>query len=140
MRVPSLRIVCALAALLLLPSLTGCEMRSVTVRIADFDSNAVEGVRFWRLDEVVGSFLPGGSLLFGEPVIDRDLELVSYDVIDPEGTVMTTLTAQVIRDPANPDTVTLDLSYARGEAPGWFKISSFNAAGDSALSLEQIYL
>ena len=142
MRIPPLRITCVLVALALLPSLVACDLKSVTVRIADFDSHAVDGVRFHRLDERLGVFVPGGTVRFSETFIHDHWgeEFVEYTIYDADGQEVISVPVQVLRDPANPDTVTLNLLYNRVEDPGWFRVSSFNAAGESELSTEQIYL
>jgi hypothetical protein len=141
MRTPALRIACAFVALALLPTLVACDLKGVTVRIADFESNAVDGVRFYRLDEVLGDFVPGGSVRFSEPYLAPGSgEVVDYTILDADENEVLNLSARLRRDPADPDAVTLNLVYDRTEPPGWFRISSFNAAGESVLSLEQIYL
>ncbi len=140
-RTAFLRTSCALVALSLLPLLTACEYRRVTVRIADFESALVEGVRFWRLTEASLQFEPGGSVEFDDPrILESGHEVVDYTVFSPDGEELVTLPAFVLRNPADPDTVTLELQYLRYEDPGWFRITTYNAAGESELSQEQIYL
>lgn len=141
MRRASLRATCLLATLLFLPALVACEFKSVTVQIADFETNSVEGVRFWRLDEALGDFQPGGSVRFSDPYpAGGGLEMIDYTIVQANGEEVLTLPAEVIRDPADPDLVTLVISYGRFEEAGWFRVSSFNAVGDSELSSEQVYL
>ncbi len=140
MRIPS-RIVCVFVALVLLPTLTACDLKEVIVRIADFESNQVDGVRFHRLDEATGQFVPGGSVRFSEPYISESWgEVVDYTILDAAGQEVLTLPAPLRRDAANPDMVTIGLLYTHALDPGWFRISSVNAAGESDLSIEQIYM
>jgi len=140
MRNPSLRIACVLTALALLPTLVACDLKGVTVLIADFESNSVDGVRFYRLDEALGDFVPGGSIRFSAPYLSKALgEVVDYRILDADGNETSRFTAPLFRDASNPDVVTVNLLYNRLEDPGWFRLASFNGAGESPLSLEQIY-
>ena len=140
MRSTSIRALVALALLSVAPHLLACDYKQVTVRVLDFDTNAVIGVRFWRLSESSGEFLAGGRVLFSEVYQEDGEEWVDYTVVNEDGSEGLTLPARIVRDGANPDAVTVDLYYSRFEGPGWYRVSAFNGAGDSDLSDEQVYL
>jgi hypothetical protein len=48
------------------------------------------------------------------------------------------LTTYVVRDPANPDQVTLRLLFSRIGQPGSYRASTYNGKGDSSLSNEML--
>jgi hypothetical protein len=139
MRRVSLRGLCALAILLVV-ALSGCEYKQVTVRISDLEASQVDGVRFWRLSETSGRFEPGGVIRFTEFGLRKGVETLFYSVTYADGSEGMTLSSPVVRDPAHPDRVTLNIWYPRLEDEGWFKITSFNQVGESSLSDEQVFL
>ena len=129
----------ALVFLISIP-LCGCDLSKLHVIIPDFDSNRVAGVQVWRLDDGSQQPVAGGQLSFSEPYILQGHEVVDYTQVHADGSEGVTFFARVMRDPANPDTVSLDLGYERLEEAGWFKVSTFNSQGSSELSLNQTYL
>jgi hypothetical protein len=139
MRHVSLKGLCALVILLAV-ALSGCEYKQVTVRISDLEAAQVDGVRFWRLSETSGRFEPGGVIRFTEVGLLKGVETLFYSVLNADGSEGLTLSSPVARDPAHPDRVTLRIWYPRMEEEGWFKVTSFNAVGESSLSDEQIFL
>lgn len=139
MRRVSLRGLCALAMLLVV-ALSGCEYRQITVRLSDLEAAQVNGVRFWRLSETSGRFEPGGVVHFGNIGFRKGVETLFYFVSQADGFTSPSLSSPIVRDPAHPDRVTLQIWYPRLEDQGWFKVSSFNEAGDSSLSDEQVFL
>ena len=135
----SLRSLCLLGLLLLL-ALPGCEMKAVTIRLSDFESQQVEGVNFWRQSELTGQFELAGRITF-VGLAERDgVESLFYQVSNPDGSEGFVLQAPVVRDAADPDLITVQLQYARWEDPGWFKVTAYNPAGNSPLSDEQVFL
>lgn len=129
----------ALAFLITIP-LSGCELRQIRLMIPDFDSSLVEGVQVWRLDDATGQPVAVGQLTFSEPYVLQGEEVVDYTQLHADGSEGITVFTRLVRDPANPDTISIELAYDRLEPEGWFKISTFNSLGDSALSQGQTYL
>jgi hypothetical protein len=130
----------ALAAiLLLLPFSLGCDYAPFGIVIAGFDEYQVEGINLWRLDEQTGQYQPAGSIVF-------DRTAANWSNLQGEVIAFTTtsggveLPAEVVRDPLNPDRVTLRLVYLRVENSGLYKATLYNAAGESALSAQPITL
>jgi hypothetical protein len=126
--------------MLLVVALSGCEYKQVTVRISDLEAAQVDGVRFWRLSETTGRFEPGGEVRFAHIAFRKGVETLFYTVVQGNGATSLSLSSPVVRDPAHPDRVTLQIWYPRIEEQGWFKVSSFNEVGDSSLSNEQVFL
>lgn len=123
-----------LFAALALP-LAGCRVAPVELRIPDFESAQVEGLTFWR--EVEGQFVVDGFVFFEEVVVRDGKEFVDYRVESPGGEVVARSSTPLVRDGVDPDDVEVELHYPRdGSAAALFKVSSFNAAGDSPLSEE----
>lgn len=126
---------------LVVPALSGCEMRLLRVIIPDFETSAVEGVQVWRLDDATGQPVLRGRLVFQGSTQDRfGMEVVEYAIVQNDGTQGYTLMAEVERDSVDPDRVELDLYYTPRDAQGWYKVSTFNAVGASPLSTAQTYL
>lgn len=129
----------------LAPLVSGCDYRSVSIKIPGFDTFAVEGIWFWKLDPVTGQYERAGGIRFHRdaaaepwwPELSADAELIAYSNTTQEEVV---LPAEVIRDPAAPDQVTLRLLYLNPDEPGTFKATLFNAAGESELSDQTIAL
>jgi len=115
--------------------LAGCNVASVKLQIPGFESAQVEGVTFWR--EVDGQFVVDGHLLFEEIVVEDGVEVVRYRVQSATGAVLLQSSAPVVRDSVDPDDVRLEVYYARlAEEPALFKVSTFNAVGESPLTEE----
>jgi hypothetical protein len=129
----------------LVPLVSGCDYRSVSIQIPGFDTFAVEGVWFWRLDPATGQYQREGGIRLHRdataetswPELASGAEVIAYSNTSQEGVM---LPAEVIRDPAAPDQVTLRLLYANPGEPGVFKATIFNAAGESELSDQTIAL
>ena len=129
----------------LAPLVSGCDYRSVSIQIPGFDAFAVEGIWFWKLDPATGQYeRAGGIRLLRDataetswPQLASGAELIAYSNTTQEEVV---LPAEVIRDPAKPDEVTLRLLYLNSDEPGVFKATIFNAAGESELSDQTIAL
>lgn len=137
---------CALAALvaLVLPVLSGCEMKPLTVEIIGWDTYQVQGVWLWRWDTVSKTYERDNGVQF---LRDRstaqyaqsfppDAELLAYT----HATGGTEMPARLDRDPSDADRVTLRLWYVRFSDPGNFKATAYNAAGESPLSANSILL
>lgn len=123
---------------LVVPALSGCELRALHVVIPDFESSAVEGVQVYRLDDATGQPIAQGELRFVGIQPQGDGEAVEYEVIAADGT-RTTLLAELFRDPVDPDQVEVSLLY-QPSSTGWYKVGTYNAFGASPLSSAQTYL
>ena len=133
-----------LLALLLAASLasTGCNFRLLHVVIPDFETSQVIGVDVWQVDTPAP--LEVGDITFGT-IVTQDLgggpiEMLEYFVPQADGS-QTKLTAQVIRDPAQPGAIEVHLWFPKDTTvPGWYKVSSFNSHGSGPLSAAQTQL
>lgn len=121
----------ALAALAL--PVLGCNPSWLTVEIPDFASKQIKGVWIWRLDPETHQYERDTLVRFEGVTWVSTRPILSYFTYAQQGGI--SLTAGVERDHANPDHVTLTLGFERG-APGVFKVSTWNAVGDSPLSSE----
>jgi hypothetical protein len=127
----SRRIRAAFAALALLGLCsTGCEVGAFRVQLPGFETAQVRGLWIWRASPQTGEFERYAQIEFGTLIVERDIELLPYSVTIG-GSLMTFATL-VEREPAAPSDVVLHLSF--GRATGSFKLSSYNAAGESGLS------
>lgn len=132
-------------ALLVLP-LFACRWYGVTVLIPDFDTSQVEGVWFWRLSQDTGQYVRDGQIVFADQAhtLDDGRVLLPYTLLTNDGLLVHDSLATVLdRDSTNPDRVTLNLQYAALDKAGMspsYRVSSYNAAGDSALSDETVVL
>jgi hypothetical protein len=116
-------------------SLSGCELKTLTVRLPTFFSAGVEVLQFWRLDGPRG-FVRSGHIRFQGLYGPPGRKVVQYTIVDPSGADSLTLTAPVL---VRGDSIVVELMYARWADPGWFRVSSRNRAGESALSEEEIF-
>jgi len=135
----TLRSIAALAILLLVLPLGGCNLDVLVVQVPDFDSKQVMGLTLWSTNargRAVGRAL---DLQLLEPRFDEQgVELVGYSYVENGETVE--VWNQLHRDPTNPDRVTLGfvaLPVPRGVP---YRISTFNAKGQSALSAQSFVL
>ena len=121
--------------------LSGCQLRTLHVVIPDFDAASVDGLEVFRLDDATGQPVDAGGIQFlGVQASNDGAELLEYALLSLDGTVTSTITAQVIRDVANPDAVEVFLIYHNQAAAGWYKVASYNGEGSSELSLTQTFL
>jgi len=124
----------ACAALLLVSGCVG-PLLFIRLEIAGFGEAAVQGVGVWR-----ESGQPGQWELVAEVPLTltyRDgREWVLYDIELPDGS-MFPLASAVERDIQDPGYVTTGLHYYMDGA-GSLRVSAYNPAGHSALSLEEL--
>jgi hypothetical protein len=125
------------AALLL--SISGCNWVTVAVKILDFNSAQVQGIWLWRAD-ASGSFQRAARYDFSSPQTTSSGEVMEYVVSVPGSSGSVRAEVSVQRSPTNPNEVALVMIYPRSEASGTYRASSFNAAGESALSSMQTTL
>lgn len=123
---------------LLPPGPLGDHLRVVRLQLPSFDGGELEGIWLWRRSDVTGEFEPVSEIRLTDVVVHSDREFVEYELMDPTGTSLgVTLSAAVERDTTVP---TLALWVIRWNAPGEFKASVYNAAGESPLSAQTILL
>ena len=125
------RIRAALAALALLGLCsTACDLRGFRVQLPGFETSEVLGLWVWRASPQTGDFERYAQIEFGSIVTEGEFEFLPYTVTI--GGSPFTFSALVARSPAAPEDLTLTLSF--GQAAGTFKVSSYNAVGESPLS------
>jgi len=129
----TLRHALRLALLALVLPLLACDPTFLTVKIPDFGSKQVEGVWVWRLSAQTNQYEREALIRFQGVTTLTTGQFLSYAAYSNAGTQ--SLTAGIVRDPANPDVVTVTLGFELGQ-PGVFKVSTFNAAGESSLSAQ----
>lgn len=124
-------------------AITACETRPLQLIIPDFDVANVDGVEIWRV-ESTGQVTPAGSLAFvGIQAIaanGENMEVLEYQMVYPGGGVMASFHTELIRDAVDPDSVRAVFQFDPQAQPGWYRVSTYNAAGSSPLSVEQKYL
>lgn len=123
-----------LAAVLLL-AVQGCKWFEITVKIPDFDSRKVQGVWVWRQDPASGQWQRAGQIVFQPTPAGSSPGELQYVVLQPDGFGLP-LKAPVERDTRTPDQATVRLWYARFLDAGQYRVSTYNAAGESSLSPE----
>lgn len=115
----------------------GCELSPVRLQLPGYFSAGVQEVWFWRLDEATDQYVRSSNLrlegLSGPP----GRKVIRYTMVAPDGSDLTTLEAPV---QVRGDSIIVELQYARWQQPGWFRVSSRNAVGESGLSDEEIFL
>jgi len=136
------RSACAALALIAL-ILTGCPLKSLIIEIPDFESNLVQGMQLWRVDDEVGeSFGAASRMVFGDcSLLENGTETLEYTLIDAQNEpVEGTSPAIVVRGRDGDSAVLYFFLQNWSEPPGWIRASSFNDAGESDLSEEAIFL
>jgi hypothetical protein len=125
----------ALALVLLLLSF-GCDTRAVTMEIPGFGNGNIDGVWLWRFVEATGNYKRACRLELDAPQLDETgTEVLPYlQVCTTPGQVGIDLQTSISRLPSSPSTIVVTMWYFRYEAAGQFKASSYNSAGESALS------
>ena len=133
----TLRRFAALAILTLALPLGGCDWDVLVVQVPDFDSKQVLGITLWRTTAQGAQRALDVELL--EPRLDEQgMELIGYSYLADGETVE--VWNQLHRDPANPDRVILGFVALPLPENVTYRISTFNAAGDSALSAQTFVL
>jgi hypothetical protein len=133
----TLRRFAALAILTLALPLGGCDWNVLVVQVPDFDSKQVLGITLWRTTAQGAQRALDVELL--EPRLDEQgMELIGYSYLADGATVE--VWNQLHRDPANPDRVILGFAALPLPQNATYRISTFNAAGDSALSAQTFVL
>lgn len=110
---------------------TGCDIQGFRVRLKDFTATAVEGLWVWQRSPATGKYVRHSQIEFGSVYRAAGNEYLSYTFTT--GAEAMSLQSVVQRSSTSPDTVTLNLAFL-AVGPGSYKMSSFNAAGESGLS------
>jgi hypothetical protein len=125
-----------LLCLLALP-LAGCEVKPVKVQLPTYFSAGVEELWFWRLDERSQEYVRSGHVRFERISGPPGRKVIEYRMVLPDGTQSVPLTAPV---QVRGDSILVEVQFTRWQSPGWFRVSSRNDSGESALSDDEIYL
>lgn len=135
----TLRNLAALAILVLVLPLGGCNLDALVIQVPDFDSKQVMGLTLWRTNARGGVAGRALDVQILEPRLDEQgVELVGYSYEEEGETVE--VWNQLHRDPANPDQVTLGFVALPVPEGVTYRISTFNAKGQSALSAQSFVL
>jgi hypothetical protein len=135
------RSVCAVIVLIALAS-TGCRMKQLIVQIPDFESSLVDGVQLWRGEDPASEVLSeAGRIVFGDCYSADGVEMIEYTMVDSQNQPFDfTFDARLVRS-EDGDGATLQFVFGTWHEPaGWIRASSFNAAGESDLSAESVFL
>lgn len=124
-----------LLVLTLLP-MSACNLNTLKVRIVDFDTSEVLGIRLWHLSTDTDTYEPHGEILLTEPYVKDGREVLEYQMVYDDGTVVSAgLITEVFRHADDPDIVELQV-LPPVSSLGTFKLSAFNDAGESGLSVQ----
>ncbi len=120
-----------LLAVLVAPLLFGCSWASLTVQIDDFTASEVLGISVHRLDEATGTFVHHADIEFLGTTEKDGVEFLEFRFHDFELDRTVNLQTELVD--LGDDRVQLRLVFSR-LTPGVFKVSAYNAYGDSGLS------
>ena len=125
-----------MAVLIVLASagLTGCDGAQVVVRIVDFDSSRVEGIRVWARDEASDEFVEALTVVFEGFDDRRSQELLKYTLWSEGEKVAPLMGTAITRGDTSQDEIVMRMLLLPLPGSGEYRISSFNAVGDSAMS------
>lgn len=135
------RSACAAVALLAL-TLTGCQWKQLVIQIPDFESNLVGGVQLWRGDEAASEIVSdAGRIVFGSCYSGQGEEMMGYTMVDSQNQPFDDTFDVTVDRGEDGDSVTLRFTFPKWrEPPGWIRVTTFNAAGESELSAEAVFL
>jgi hypothetical protein len=134
----TLRRFAVLAILTLALPIGGCDWDVLVVQVPDFDSKQVLGITLWRTTAQGGVQRALDIQLLEPKLDDQGTELVGYSYVEDGQTVE--VWDRLHRDPANPDRVLLGFVALPLPENVSYRISTFNAAGDSALAPQTFVL
>ena len=126
--------------LMLLVTLSGCDLSWLKVKIPDFGSKKVQGIWVWRQVEGTSTWKHDTRLIFASLRNNQGLEWLDYDTVVGTLGQRGVVTTSVQRTAGNPDEVTISVGFLRLSAPGSFRVSTFNASGESPLSTGATHL
>lgn len=129
-----LRLWCALVLAIGFGSLVGCSAPVLHIRLPGFYSGQVDGVWLWKR-LASGAYQRVCRIDISDPYTQGGQEIVEYQLSCLDGRPQAPLWyALVERLPSNYSTATLKLLIGSNGPPLTHKASSFNGAGESALS------
>jgi hypothetical protein len=108
----------------------GCNLRGVRIQLRGFDENQVRGLWLWRAAPS-GDFERHAQIVFGALQEQDGIEFLPYS-FDLDGKLVT-LSTPIERAAGSEDDLNVVLAFGR-PLPGAYKLSSYNAAGESSLS------
>jgi hypothetical protein len=117
-------------------------MKQLAVQIPDFESGVIQGIQLWRGDEPASEIVvDAGRITFGDCYSGAGDEMMGYTMVDSQNQPFEyTFDVKVVRT-GDGDGVTLRFAFPKWrEPPGWIRASTFNAAGESELSEEAVFL
>ncbi len=133
----------ALITLCLTGGMIQCPIRGLAVEVPDLDANQIEGLQLWRGDEATSqTFDESIRIFFGESQVSNGSEMMEYTMLSPEGEPLE-VWGHAALDRGEEESSPVRLYFVFGswsESPGWFRVTTFNAVGDSDLSDEAIFL
>jgi hypothetical protein len=135
--------VLALIALSLTGTFTQCPWHQLVVEIPDFETAGVQGLQLWRADEEDSETLvEAGRVVFGDRILENGVELLEYTMVDAEDELLEFWSPFWIeRAHGDGEAVIIRIIFAGWtEPPGWVRVSSFNAAGESGLSANAVFV
>jgi hypothetical protein len=140
------RSVCAGLAVIAL-CLTGaamqCPWKRVKVEIPDYEVNEIQGLQFWRADQEGSLQLTEASrVVFGRHVFSNNTEAVEYTMVDSRNEPVEIFSpATVVQREDTTGALTLSFVFSTwNEPPGWVRVTTFNAVGESEVSDDAVFL
>jgi hypothetical protein len=133
----------ALIALSLTGAVTQCPWKNLVVEIPDLETNQIQGLYLWRADdEASQSFTEAARVVFDDSFFENGRELLEYTMVDSQNQPLDFLApAKVFRREDGSGAATLVFFFAGwSEPPGWIRVTTFNAVGESELSDEAIFM
>lgn len=128
---------CAVVALALLslPLLTACEVRTIQVQLPGYGDGDIDGIWLWKKVSG-GAWTRICRIDFLDRKVDAQGEQLEYAQMCVNGTFAQALRfpTPITRSSATPSTITVELVYLRYEPAGTYKVTAFNAYGESPLS------
>src|SRR5688572_11974943 len=121
--------------------LLACELGQLRVRIPDFFSSDVQGVRLYRVDDATGELVDAGRIEFVSVGTSAQGEYVEYMQYTPDGQPgWGPVYAPIERLPDDPNGVDVTLGFSNTLPSGWFKVASYNLIGTSKPSSTQTFV
>ena len=133
----------ALIALCLTGAVTQCPWTSFVVEIPDLEVNQIQGLQLWRADdETSQNVTEAARVVFGDCFIENGRELMQYTMVNSQNQPLDFLApATVLRGEDENGAATLVFFFAGwSEPPGWIRVTTFNAVGESGLADEAVFL
>lgn len=143
MRGSTLRAMVTAAVFAVSTLLLACPLGRLRVKIPDFATSDVRGVRLYRVDDATGLLSAAGTIQFlGIEASDGGSgEMLAYRQLTAEGDPwFGPLRTQVVRDPSQPASLEVELAFLNQLPAGWFKVASYNAVGTSKPSSGQTFI